>query len=315
MELFKIFKNLFKFLFIILTISFMRLPVEAVEFYFKSSQNSYYPNEIFNLELHLNPSSENITAVELKVKYIPQDLKAIGFINSNSLLMMIEPPEIREDQGLITFSGIIPGGFKGRVPGDPGESNLLGTIVFQVLKTKNQKTKVSVLEDSKIFIEDGQELSGGFISNDIEINIYPKEVVFNPLNELDSLKESDKTPPEEFKAEIIKINDNYFLIFETKDKQSGVESYNLLVGEKKCFGKIKKIKEINNISSPYQIEEKDLNKIIRITAIDKAGNQRSFTIFPQKEPFICFFYQFGIIILLITAILILYFLRWRKLTH
>jgi hypothetical protein len=283
--------------------------VQAAELYLKSSQGSYSPNEIFKVEIRLNVSSgENVTALEGNIKYNPQDLKAIDFLKGNSILTFVEEPKINQEQGIATFSGIIPGGYAGRLPGDPGESNLLGTIVFQTLKTTNPQTLIEITKNSKILLNAGEELENNLVLKSLNIAINPQEVVFNPLNELEKIKEEDKIPPEDFKPEIVKINSQYFLVFNTQDKQSGIDHYEVAILKENLLGQLKFINNFKVGESPYPLQETDLDKVIEVKAIDKAGNERIAILYPQVR--IKWYQNYWFWGIIVMGIIIIY-AEWR----
>ncbi|NMB92186.1 MAG: hypothetical protein GYA31_00990 [Parcubacteria group bacterium] len=303
------------FFIILISLFVFSCSTNAAEVYLKSSQDKYSPNEIFKAEIRLNVTpGENVTAIEGKIKYNPQDLKAVEFLTGNSILTFVDQPKIDENNGFVSFSGIIPGGYTGRLPGDPGESNLLGTIAFQVLKTNNPKTTIQVANDSRILVDAGQELKTNLIFKFLDININPQEVIFNPLNELELSKESDKIPPEEFTPEIIQTNNQYFVAFNTQDKQSGIDHYDLNILERNFWGKLKVSQNITNITSPYPLTQEDIKKPLQIIAFDKAGNERKALLNPLAE---VKWYQnylvWGIIIvvLIIFTLTFKYFRKYR----
>jgi hypothetical protein len=278
-------QNLYKLIIIsILFVLFDFINTQAAELYLKSSQDRYFPNEIFKAEIRLNVSpGENVTALEAKIKYNIQDLKAVEFLTGNSILTFVDQANIDINNGIISFSGIIPGGYTGRLPGDPGESNLLGTIALQVLKTNNPKTQIEISSDSRIFLDDGQELKTNLVFQPLEININPQEVVFNPLNEWEKAKEEDKIPPEEFKPEIVKIDDQYFLVFNSQDKQSGIDRYEIQISKETLLGQLVPLGNFEKGESPYLLNESDLDKIIEVKAVDEAGNERIVILNPQAQ--------------------------------
>jgi len=306
-------KTIFIILFSIVCFSLFKF-VQAAELYLKSSQNSYFPNKIFKVEIHLDvKSGENVTAVEGNIKYNPQDLTAIEFLKGNSILTFVEKPKINQEEGRVIFSGIIPGGYTGRLPGDPGESNLLGTIVFKALKTTNSQTLIEITKNSKILVNAGEELKNNLAFNSLNIKINSQEMVFNPLNELEKIKEEDKTPPEEFKPEIVKIDNQYFLIFRSVDKQSGIDHYEISLFKKNCLGQLNLFNFFEKAESPYPLSEIDLNKVIQVKAVDKAGNERIAALYPKISSLECKNYLiWGIILVIIILGYIIYHLKLKR---
>lgn len=275
--------------------------VLAAEIYLESSQSEYAPNEIFSVEIRLNVTPpENVTAIEGYLKFDNQSLKAIDFLTGNSILMFIETPKINQAQGIVSFSGIIPGGYTGRLPGDPGASNLLGKITFQIQKTINPQTSIHFLDNSRVLLDEGKEAKTNLVFKPLEIKISSQEVVFNPLNELEKIKEGDKIPPEEFKPKIVKIDDQYFLVFNTQDKQSGIDHYEIRFFKSNILGQLHQISLTEKAINPCPLNISEIKNIIEVKAIDKAGNERIATLYPQIQ---IKWYQnyliWGIIILII----------------
>ncbi len=289
---------------------------QAAELYLKSSQTQYAPNEIFKVGVYLNVTSgEKVTAIEGKIKYNPQDLKAIEFLTGNSILTFVDQPKIDQSNGLISFSGIIPGGYTGQLLGDPGESNLLGTIAFEILKTNNLLTTIQVASDSRVLVDAGQELKTNLVFKSLTIHINPQEVVLHPFNELETLKEADKIPPEDFKPEIIQINGQYFLVFNTQDKQSGIDHYELIILKENLLGQLTPLSNFSKVTSPYPIHENDLQQIIQIKAIDKAGNERVVLLYPLQGRIKWYQNYWLWDIILVGLLLLIYSIRkvlWKR---
>jgi len=85
----------------------------------------------------------------------------------------------------------------------------------------------------------------------------------------------DTIPPEEFEPQIgqdpTMYDGKYFLSFIAQDKTSGVDHYE--VTEVPWFS-FKKTKEGKVVQSPYLLEDQRLRKVIKVKAVDKAGNER-----------------------------------------
>jgi hypothetical protein len=274
-----------KIIFLLSTFCFLiSSSVNAVELYLESSQSEYAPNETFSVDIRLNVTPpENVTAIEGYLKFDDQSLKAIDFLTGNSILMFIEAPKINQEKGIVSFSGIIPGGYTGRLPGDPGQSNLLGKIIFQTQKTINPENSIYFSDNSRVLLDEGKEAKTNLVFKPLDIQISSQEVVFNPLNDWEKIKEEDKTAPEEFKPEIVKINNQYFLVFNTQDKQSGIDHYEVATLKENLFGQLTLISNFLKGTSPYAINEANLSQIIKIKAIDKAGNEKIATLYPQTK--------------------------------
>ena len=295
---------------------YLLLPLigQAAELYLESSQPEYAPNETFSVDIRLNVTPpENVTAIEGYLKFDNQSLKAIDFLTGNSVLMFIETPKINQEQGIVSFSSIIPGGYTGRLPGDPGESNLLGKIIFQVQKTINPQTSIYFLDNSRVLLNAGEEAKTNLVFKPLDIQISSQEVAFNPLDDLAKIKEEDKIPPEEFKPEIVKIDDKYFLVFNSQDKQSGIDHYEIRFFKSNILGQLHQISLTEKAVNPHLLNISEIKNIIEVKAIDKAGNERIATLYPQIQiKWYKNYWLWSIILLIIILGYIIYRLKFKR---
>jgi len=194
-------------------------------------------------------------------------LEAVDFSKGNSILTIwLKEPIFDQDSGTISFAGGIPGGYCGTLSGDPGESNLLGRIIFKVKGDgQSKQAKVDFLVSSQVLLNDG-------LGTEAEMD--PKGAVFSilpgipetPKREWGEVVEKDKVPPEAFGIEVRQdpsvFEGKYFLIFSTTDKQTGVDYYEVQEGDR----------EWKRTESPYLLEDQSLTSIIRVRAVDEARN-------------------------------------------
>ena len=247
---------------------------QAAELYLETSKNQYYIDETFITNIRINvKDNESINAIEGYLKFPSDILEVKDFSTGNSILTFIEEPKINKEEGLISFVGIIPGGYSGRIPGDPGQSNLLGKIIFYSISPGIAEI---MFEDiSQALLSDGEGRPAELINKGVTIEIQPLDDI-NPIqNEWQEELAKDKIPPEDFNPEIIEIDGKYYLAFSAKDKDSGIDHYEIL--EKNFFTNINKIlgrvKWIDS-ESPYLLKGQSLSNKIEIKAIDKAGNEK-----------------------------------------
>ncbi|MCK4354831.1 four helix bundle protein [Candidatus Parcubacteria bacterium] len=100
----------------------------------------------------------------------------------------------------------------------------------------------------------------------------------------------DSTAPEQFSLEIAQdtsiFEGKYFIVFQSLDKQAGIDCYEIKEGER----------EWKRAESPYLLEDQTLQSIIKAKAVDKAGNERIAEYVPEM-PEKAFPYQIILIIL------------------
>ncbi len=98
----------------------------------------------------------------------------------------------------------------------------------------------------------------------------------------------DTTSPEEFTIQIVDIEEKKYLVFSTTDATSGIDHYELLEISLDWNKDIRpgQKTEWKTVQSPYLLKGQSLNSIIRIKAIDKAGNERlsEIVLFSKPKP-------------------------------
>ena len=118
----------------------------------------------------------------------------------------------------------------------------------------------------------------------------------------------DTQPPEEFTPKIAQqetvFEGKYFLSFSTIDKMSGVDHYEIL----ETRDKQQATEEWKVAVSPYLLEDQSLNNIIKVKALDKAGNERIAEIIPSEKPSP---FPYWAIIVGLAIVIVVYWI-WKK---
>lgn len=108
----------------------------------------------------------------------------------------------------------------------------------------------------------------------------------------------DTLPPETFKPKISQdasiFEGKYFLSFLAVDKGSGIDHYRVL----EISNKKQETLEWKIAESPYLLKDQTLESIVKVEAVDKAGNERVVEIIPKAKPISAYW----IIILILTAV-------------
>ena len=249
--------------------------------YLEPAEGKYQPGDTFVVEIKIDTEGECINTVEANLNF-SQILKVVDFSQGKSIITLwVKSPEINQELGLISFSGGIPGGYCGRIPGDPGVSNLLGRIVFQVRETDAKlehetDAKVKFLDSSEVLLNDGFGTPAKLNAQGVVFTILPQKE--GPTRE-EWQKEliADTIPPEPFAIEIhqypLIFEGKYFIIFSTTDKQTGLDYFEVKEGKK----------DFKKASSPYLLEDQALGKKIIVRAYDKAGNYQEAEIKPSYK--------------------------------
>lgn len=280
---------------------------QATELYLETSKNEYYTQDTFIIDIRIDVKhDERINAIEGYLKFPNNILRVKDFSTGNSVLTFIEKPEIDNEKGLISFTGIIPGGYSGRILGDPGKSNLLGTIIFSTISQGS--AKIVFQNNSLALLNDGKGTPAQLATKGVILDIKTPVGVKFLEDEWQEELEKDKISPEDFSPEIVKIDGKYYLVFITKDKNSGIDHYEILEKDfskiiSRLFWKQNWIK----VSSPYLLKNQLLSSKIEVKAVDKAGNERVVVVEPRYSAKMYEFWQIWFILIIISITYVI----WR----
>ncbi|MCK4454214.1 hypothetical protein KAU51_02610 [Candidatus Parcubacteria bacterium] len=271
----------------------------AAVLYLEPSSGQYQPGDVFIVDIKIDTEGECINTVEGNLSFSQNILKANDFSQGQSIITIwVESPEINQDSGLISFSGGIPGGYCGRISGDPGPSDSLGKMIFRVHGMKvgepgENLAEIRFLTTSRVLLNDGLGTKAKLDTQGAVFEIVEK--IESPKDEWQEEIKKDNILPESFEVEICQesaiFEGKYFISFFTVDKQTGVDYYEIKEGKK----------DWKKIESPYLLEDQTLQSIIKVRVFDKAGNERIAEYLPPeiKKPFLYWLIiliTFGIII-------------------
>ncbi|MFA6135848.1 MAG: hypothetical protein WC705_00565 [Candidatus Paceibacterota bacterium] len=285
-------KILLLFISLFLLLGFKLARAQDVNLYF--STDKVYVGQESRVFLVVD-SQKPFNAIDIKI-YYPEDKIIIKEINEgNSLInFWINKPSFINKQGYFTFSGIIPGGFSGKrgeilsITFIPKE---IGLINFHVDK-------------AEFLANDGDGSKLEVFSNLFLDSVFDASVV-------KTLEDDDSTPPEIFYPLISQqdgfLNGKYFIVFDTQDKQSGIDKY--FVFESRNNPEKIPSDKWQETESPYIPKDQSLSNFIYIKAVDKSGNERLALVKPLPRGF---YYQNYVIWFIIIVILVLAIILARK---
>lgn len=260
---------------------------------------NYAQNETFvaNVAIKLAPK-ECINAVSAAISF-PRDLLSLrDFSDGGSVISLWVTKPVAANfarinyYGMVQMQGGIPGGLCGEATST--KNSILGKLIFKVNKLDSQANSIAslvFLESTAVLLNDGLGTEAKIAKEGATYNLSIKKEPSN-LSWNDQLKK-DKTPPEPFIVNTASnpamFNGMNFLVFSTIDKQSGIDHYEVYESEfdaSKISGKdlASKIKSLlkggdDDASwveavSPFQLRDQSLQSLIRVKAVDKAGNER-----------------------------------------
>jgi len=297
----------FKFLAVIFSFSLLAFtlaaPVFAVVLYLEPSEGQYYQGDTFIINLKIDVEEECINTVKADLIFSQDALEAVDFSRGKSILTLwLEEPKINREKGIISFIAGIPGGYCGVIPGDIGESNLLGKIIFQAKEISGEQfsAEIKFLDDSQVLLNDGLGTPAELKTKEANFMVLSGKGEV-PIEEWKEKLEKDNIPPEPFEIKITRDPDifdgKYFIVFHTTDKQTGIDYYEIKEGKA----------DWQRGESPYLLRDQKLTGIIKVRAVDKAGNERTAEWRPERKEFPWF------IIILLIGILSWWILKNKRL--
>lgn len=211
--------------------------------------------------IYVNTESESINTFEVKLQ-ISDNLIFRDYLEKYSIVSLwVESPYI--ENNIITFSGIIPGGFIGK-------KGKLIDLIFEIKDSGNNYYQIKFLPTSQAFLNDGYGTK-----------ITPKvSSYFFPLSETRVSQELlvDNYPPDHFKVYLQRdknlFDNKYFIVFKAKDRQSGIAYYEVAEVQSYAPAKIQNIFQFKKSDSPYILNDQSLRSYVYVKAVDKFGNER-----------------------------------------
>lgn len=265
----------------------------AALLYFDPGELSIHRGDITTVNLRLDTDEgECINTIDAVIKYDPS-IRAVDVSRGDSILSLwVEPPIIDPEQNTIRFAGGIPGGYCGRIPGDPSLTNIILKLVFRspglsIGGDSNAIARVWVDESAQVLLHDGFGSNASLRLQDARITLFdsPGSTISDPWT---GEVQSDKEPPSDFVITLAReesaFSGKYFITFNALDKQSGIDHYEVM---EEPFDEFNAFKWGRvgapwvRSESPYVLIDQSLNSTIRVKAIDKAGNERVAVLVPD----------------------------------
>lgn len=284
--------------------------------------------DVFVASIRVDVDKEEcINAASVSISYPPNQLRLNTLSRGESIFTLWVDESINHEVGEVHFTSGIPGGYCGHTSGDPGNTNIIGKIVFQYTGDKlGDEAEVKFLPSTEVVLNDGLGTVAPLITSSLSVKSLASQ---NLSNEWLEIVKKDTFPPEIFTPLIIQdttIKDSpYLIVFDTIDKQSGVEHYEIVEEDPRSFGfrfasRIKA--KLSMATSPYILQDQTLSSRIVIRAYDHAGNMEEQIIPPKNLPPIFDPYKYEdyiapVIILLFIGfmIFVVLFIRKRKNEH
>jgi hypothetical protein len=303
--------------------------VHAAFLYFDPLQSDIYRGDTITLSVRLDTDEEEcVNTVDATIQYDPS-IRAVDVSRGESILSLwVQDPIIDDTSHTITFAGGIPGGYCGRIAGDPKLTNVIAKLVFRSpgvsigASSEDKKASVWFTDTTQVLLNDGLGTRAPLKTQGAELVLLD-----TPGTEMsDSWSEQvadDLVPPADFSITLADekeaFSGKYFITFNTQDKQSGIDHYEVMEEPFDDFylfrwGRADAPWVI--ATSPYVLEDQSLNSTIRVRAVDKAGNETMAVLVPDvalrsvsMERMVAIWTIIGVVLLM--SILVGYAL-WRR---
>lgn len=274
--------------------------VQAASLYIDPATSELFRGDAIELAVRLDTDEANrecVNAVDVVLNYSDNIAPVDISIGDSIISLWVENPTINTEDKTITFAGGIPNGYCGRVVGDPRLTNTLATVIVRSPgftiggggSSGATEATVSFSPETTAFLNDGR-------GSKASLNTFGTSLTLNPnagtgiRDEWREAVAADETPPEEFSITLAKderaFGGRYYISFNTTDKQTGIDQYQVIEEPITNFGAfdwggVTAPWEVTR--SPYVIKDQSLNVIIRVKAIDKAGNEYIATLVPDES--------------------------------
>lgn len=212
-------------------------------------------------------TEELVNAVEVAVR-IPEMFEYVGVSDGSSVInFWVEQPTYVNGTRVVSFSGIVPGGFIG------ARAKLLD---IRLRAPRAGRGEIILTERSSVFVHGPDGVRSRVHSTPLSI------VVVRGLP-AQTLSVNDTTPPEAFvptlSTDPALFDGRLFVTFATQDKGSGIARYE--IQERSIDMPIAGAWRV--VESPALLDDATRNSYVFVRAIDRAGNERVAIIRPLRE--------------------------------
>ncbi len=266
-------------------------PVYAAVVQVETPFDSLHVGDVFTVQVLVDTEGQTLNAFETILEYPDDVLEFVSSNSSNSVVTLwVKNPTVHED-GTVELGGITPGGVA-------QEDAFVLELTFKAVK---EGQGIIGTRDTQLLLHDGLGTPASVSVQNLHVSVVPGESHVN-VQTVDDEEPEVFTPRIERDADV--YNGDYFLLFTTTDKGSGIDHFEVKEG---LFG------WYTEAQSPYLLRHQALDKTISVKAIDAKGNERIAILYPQHKQV---WYQNKNVIagILISCVLILllFFLSYKK---
>lgn len=308
------------------------VPAYAAQVYIDAEEEVYPRLDTFYVPVRVDTQGACMNAVDVEIAYDPQEIMVRDVAIGNSIITLwTEEPVVKRSEGgaelgRVQFSGGVPGGYCGRVAGDPGTSGVLVELVVRGVPQalaigETSTTTLFLMPETALYRNDGtgevldHTLLGAEIAL-VQTEGTPQDVWAEDV-------ERDTVAPELFEIILVQGpstgNSKSYIVFNTVDKQSGMSHYEVLETDPDRFGLLKwfpRESRWTKAESPYILRDQRLHSKILVKAVDRKGNERVVTYEPPvsltaelTHPYVLIALVLGLVVITILVLAILVVVR------
>ncbi|MCB9811895.1 hypothetical protein H6783_03200 [Candidatus Nomurabacteria bacterium] len=272
------------------------VPVYAATLYMEPQELEVYPGDTRAVAVRLDTDDGECVNVISGVITYEANVVLADIARGNSIVpIWVEEPTIDSVNHQVTFAGGIPNGYCGRIDGDPRLTNVLFELMFQApgfsvgAGSNDGLATVAFGPETAVYLNDGfgTQAPLSALGADLLVGKRPRP---QPIDDWQQRVVADELPPQSFNITL--SNDKsiyggrYFITFNTTDKQSGLDHYELIeepLDQFDLFAWGRADAPWITGKSPYLLKDQSLNSTIRVKAVDKAGNEYVAVLVPSEE--------------------------------
>lgn len=317
----------------LVTLGAVFLPVitQAASLYLDPPFADVYRSDAIVTSIRLDvdkATNECVNVFDIVVNYngalTPVDIS----LGQSFVPLWVEAPVIDREAQTISMAGGIPNGYCGRVAGDSNLTNVIADIIFRLAGNEIIDSDVSIVSfspNSKLYLNDGRGTAAPLRTFQAEYTLFD-EVGEEIRDDWTATILADTIPPEPFEITLhdgdLATGGQYFIEFNTTDKQSGLSHYQVIEErdvENSFFTFGAATTPWVDARSPYILKDQTLRSLVRVKAIDKAGNEYVATLLPRNTGLLPLeWFGFGLAVFAVVSLIgfvIVYVLRRRREKH
>ena len=311
--------------FVVLFAFFWMQPASAATLYFDPAISELERGgaEVISVRLDTDEAQSECVNVVEGVLDLTGPIKVVDTSLGESIFSIwVESPTISSDGSQITFAGGIPNGYCGRIEGDPRLTNNIFNIVVRADADlppdgEVEAAAIAFTNQTQAYLNDGSGTKARLLLMDKQISVLP-QLSTNPSDVWSDSVAQDNIRPQEFSIVLVQEdlihNGRYYITFNTTDKQSGIDHYEVMEEPLSQFGSFTWGRAdapwVIASHNQYVLKDQNLNSIIRVKAVDKAGNEYVATYLPDETLRTTPLTHVALLVLLVISFLVLLYGVW-----